>query len=268
MEYDLTFYEENGWATIRELNKHRNYKSTINKIYRNRYSKKDCIGECVNLYETLQPISVQDFRDKLEAYTEEHQDLILRHRGPTNIELFEAAQKFREECCAARPSLRQYDIMFFYNNLLHHQTTETFYGCKKEERLCEYLKLNNIEYRHSTSDEDGEFCADIFTFDDNGKENSAIQIKPISFIIGGREDIQMDRNKLLPAMTLLKNKMGIDLIFVVYNVETNKWLKNTKDNSFTFQFNELFDIIGGNVVAKECYNYKNIDNCIWDDLPN
>lgn len=267
MNYDLTFYEENGWETIKELNKHKNYKNTINKIYRKTYSKKNCIGECVNLYETLQPISVQDFRDKLETYTEEHQDIPLRHRGPTNYELFILAKRFRDECCKARPSLQQYDVMFYYNNLLHHQTTETFYGCKKEERWCEYLKLNNIKSRHATSDEDGEFCADIFTFDENGKEDSAIQIKPISFLLGKSGDIQLDRNKLLPAMSLLKSKMNINLIFVVYNVEINKWLKNIDKDSFVFQFEELFDVVNGNVVAKEQYNYRNIDNCSWEDLP-
>ena len=267
MEYDLTFYEENGWATIKELNKHKNFKDTINKVYRDTYSKKECIGECVNLCEMLKPTSVQDFRDKLESYTEEHQDLALRHRGPTNYELFETAKRFREDCCTLRPSLDQYDIMFYYNNLLHHQTTETFYGCKKEEKWCEYINANNIKWRHSTSDEDGEYCADIFTFDDNGKEDCAMQVKPVSFLLGKSGDIQLDRNKLIPAMASLKNAMGIDLIFVVYNVELNKWLKNVEKDCFVFQFNELFDIINGNVVVKEQYNYKNIDNSVWENLP-
>ena len=266
MEYDLTFYEENGWATIKELNKHKNFKDTINKVYRDTYSKKECIGECVNLCEMLKPTSVQDFRDKLESYTEEHQDLALRHRGPTNYELFETAKRFREDCCALRPSLQQYDVMFFYNNLLHHQTTETFYGSKKEETLCKYLNANNIKWRHSTSDEDGEYCADVFTYDENGVENRGIQIKPISFLWGNKGGIQLDRNKLLPAMALLKNKMNVDLVFAVYNAEINKWLKNNTSDGFLFNFNEIFDIVGNNVVVKEQYNYKNISEKNWENI--
>lgn len=266
MNYDLTFYEDNGWATIRELNKHWKYKDVINTIYRDKYSQKDCIGECVNLFEELKPISPQDFRDKLESYNEEHQDLTLRHRGPTNVELFETAKKFREDCCKARASLKQYDVMFYYNNLLHHQTTETFYGCKKEEFFSNYLKLNGLKTRHSTSDEDGTYCVDLFILNDEGKEVGAIQIKPKSFLFGNRGKLPLDRNKLLPAMETLKNDMGIELSFAVYNLEINKWLKNAKNDDFIFGFHDLFEDNNGNVIGKDCF--KSIKASSWCNLPH
>ena len=214
--------------------------SLISTIWRKDFAPSNKIGNCTNLYRILKPNDCCDFYQKYITYGSEHHSLPISKRGLTYDELISLSEKYKEEV-ESRIDL-SYDLSMYFYDAVCHIIVETWDGQQTERDFMEFL--NRLGYSCSKFDGsiDSEYGVDIKVTRNDGRV-SAIQIKPISFFISNRSDVQSDRINLCRKYEQAFNRFGFKTYYAIYvrDKRTNDitWVKN--GNGYRFRINELFE---------------------------
>ena len=153
-----------------------NKNQTIRNVYKNNFSPSNVIGQCITLCEKLKPTSCEDFEIKYHEYAQNNINLPIKERGLTKEELIATVKKFKEKCETADKSLT-YDEKIYYDTLMCHIITETYYGYKREQLLMNYINNIGLQIKKSSYKEDAKKSIDFIVTDVDGNE-FYIQIKP------------------------------------------------------------------------------------------
>lgn len=221
----------------------------MNKRFANQWQRlhyRHIIGDMMYLAYKLQPTSAQDFFNK---YTKDGERKVKdeKLRGRTVAELQQIARNYQKLC-------KDRSIKFedFYNNVILHVIVESYEGYIKECSFFNYVKAKGLDIRKAPNNLDAEYGIDFVIYKDN-KPKYAIQHKPISFIMGNRnQSLINDRISALYKIKKTKDKFNIPTAYVFYTKE-REYMTNDNGN-ILFNLNKLVDWRGFTQYRK--YNTK------------
>ena len=213
--------------------------SSISMIWRNRFAPSNKIGNCTNLYRKLKPLNCEDFYLKYIDYAEKHSDLPISKRGLSYDELISLCEKYKAD--VEEKTNVNYDLSVYFHDALCHIILETWEGQQNERDFAAFLE--KLGYSCSTFDGsvDSEYGVDIKVTRSDGRI-SGIQIKPISFFVSNRNDVQSDRINLCYKYESALHNFGFKTYYAIYVKDKAtgevKWLKN--GDGYRFRIDELF----------------------------
>lgn len=143
-----------------------------------------------------------------------------------------------------------------------HSVIETFFGTTIENRVANYIKEKG---RQVIKDEnlDRTYGIDLLVESKDKGKFVGIQIKPISFFIGKKQDLVEDRQKAFEKFNKLRaERPDIEqLFFVIYKKEGNGMVKYLDNNGNIFhEFLSLEDMMSHkwHDICNSDYQWKNI----------
>lgn len=216
----------------------------VTSVWRNNFSPSNVIGNCTNLYRKLNPENCEDFFKKYLEYAKTHKDLPINERGLTEEELVETAKSYYEKC-------NPYGFNTFLYDMICHIIVETYNGQQMESQFIKYLERLGYSCTKFDGAVDAKYGLDIKVSNEknNNQKPFAVQIKPISFFISNRMDVERDRIRACYKYEDAKNELDIITYYAIYNRnKTNgeiTWLKNNA--GFSFKINELFQYDKNNI---------------------
>ena len=175
----FTYCENNSIEAKKKFNKN----EKLRKIYWRKYSASSVIGECMKLCNMLNPIDCYDFELKYHQYAEENKNkLKAKERGLTKDELTELVLKYKKEC-ERNDNTVTFTDNEYYDCLICHIITETFYGWRRECELMEYVRSLGYKIEKPRKYEfDSKYSIDYIVYKKNSNTfDFFIQCKPISF---------------------------------------------------------------------------------------
>jgi hypothetical protein len=236
MGTEIEFDEEKCIVAKRKIGNN----ATISRIWRQYFAPSNRIGNMTTLYRKLKPSDPTDFYNKYIDYAQKNRSSSIKNRGLTYNELVKLAEKYRE--FVEEKMGITYDFETFFYDALCHIILETWDGQQNERDFKAYLKALGYECSEFKGSIDGEYGLDIKVTRNDGKI-SAIQIKPISFFVSWRDDVQLDRINFCRKYEKALNDLGIKTYYAIYvkdkKTDNVLWVKN--GNMFRFRINELFD---------------------------
>lgn len=237
-------YNENDSVTAK---KKFNKNEKLRNIYWRKYSQSSCIGECMKLCGMLNPKDCYEFEIKYHQYAEDNKDkLAVKERGLTKDELNQLVLKYKKECETNDGTLT-FSEKEYYDCLICHIITETFYGWKRECELLEHIR--NLGYKIEKPRKyefDSKYSMDYIVYKGNSNTfNFFIQCKPISFYKGFRyTDTYNDHVKLVESYYNIKRDFNNKKLYVcIYDTDDNcnvTWVAN-KNNGITHNVEEIYD---------------------------
>lgn len=219
----------------------------FNSIWK-KFSYRKWIGDCSYLYKKFKPQSYQDFYEKYIHDGTVNKNTDIRYRGRTEEEIYQIALKYRSL------SDINIDLDVYIKNIILHTIIETYNGQKIEETIEEYIKDKGYNVTRCYGDEDAEFGMDLKVFND--KQKFAIQIKPLSFFKGNKnESLINDRISAFVKEQKCYEKYHMKIYYIVYDILKDskfKLLKN--DDKILFR------------LAQLCYRNGIVDDCIENNF--
>lgn len=219
--------------------------SNIMSIWRKCFAPSNHVGNCTNLYRKLNPTSCDDFYRKYVEYAKEHSNLPISQRGLSENELMEMARRYKNRCEENGTSISATETDYL-NDALCHIIVETWDGQHTEREFVDFLENTLPQgYKCSTFEGsmDGKYGVDIKVTRSDGKV-SAIQIKPISFFVSNRADVQRDRVRLCEKYISAISDHSIKTYYAIYRRDKKtgdvEWMVNT-DGRFRFKVDDLFE---------------------------
>ena len=226
-----------------------NKNNDVATIYKEHFAPSTSIGECNKLCRMHKPKSEEDFLDKYLKYAEKHKDMDIRQRGLTKNELLNTALNFFLEITEKVPEFgTSFDECL--DCLVCHIITETYTGYLAEETAFKHLVDNGFTCEN-TSDyrQDSWYGIDFFTYVNGTKY--AVQVKPISFIIGKKQHIKNDRRELVLKYDRANYKYKVKTLYAIHESKIidgqricNFLIKDENEKKFLFTFDELFEVVG------------------------
>lgn len=201
------------------------------------FAGRKSIGDCSNLFQRLCPTDYYDFYVK---YTKDGEDTVLNrsefiYSGRTEEEIKSIAEKYRDEC-----NDYSYPLEDYIKNVYMHTIIETFDGQLKERQVNQILTNFGYTYEKPNNDEDSKYGIDFKVFKE-GKLIFVIQVKPISFFIGNKnQSLINDRKNAFKKEALVREKFNVPTYYMIYSVEENggvKWL--CENNKLLFDLHRL-----------------------------
>lgn len=234
-----------------------NKNQSIRNVYKNYFAPSNVIGQCITLCEKLKPTSCEDFENKYHEYAQNNINLPIKERGLTKEELIATVKKFKEKCEAADKSLT-YDEKIYYDTLMCHIITETYYGYKREQLLMNYINNIGLQIKKSSYKEDAKKSIDFIVTDVDGNE-FYIQIKPLSFFKGLHyTDTRKDNQKMVNNAFNILKKENKNFYVCIYEIDEEndlvKWVKN--DNKICHEINHIYNLTHNNIII----SLKNLSN--------
>ena len=225
-----------------------NKNQTIRNVYKNNFSPSNVIGQCITLCEKLKPISCEDFEIKYHEYAQNNINLPIKERGLTKEELITTVKKFKEKCETADKSLT-YDEKIYYDTLICHIITETYYGYLREQLLMNYINNIGLQIKKSSYKEDAKKSIDFIV--NNNDEEYYIQVKPLSFFKGLHyTDTYRDNQKMVDNAIYLSDKENKKFYVCIYEIDEKngvvKWVKN--DNKICHEINQIYNLTESNII--------------------
>lgn len=198
LKYTIEELRETAWMTKRH-----NY-----QWYK--LNNRNTIGDMMYLIAKFKPTSIQDLYDKYVTDGEISEETDRRHRGRTEDELYAIAEMYKEMCNDDIP------IETYLKNVIWHTIVQSYDGYAKEMKLIDFIQGLGYKAVKADSDDDCELGIDLFIY--KGDEMKyAIQLKPISFLIGNHnQSLKYDRQKAILNTDKVKNKYGVPTYFVFY----------------------------------------------------
>ena len=223
----------------------------IMSIWRKCFAPSNHVGNCTNLYRKLKPNSCEDFFRKYVEYAKENVGMPISQRGLSEEELFDLARHYKETC-EGRGTSVDASVDDYLNDALCHIIVETWDGQHTEQEFVDFLE-NTLPQGYKCSKFEGSMDAkygvDIKVTRSDGKV-SAIQIKPVSFFMSNRPDVQKDRMKLCEKYVSTISDHSIKTYYAIYNQDKEtgdvQWMVNT-DGRFRFKVDDLFGFDPSNI---------------------
>lgn len=213
----------------------RKCKETLNtNACNNAYLKvklRNIIGDLSYLYKKYKPTDYTDFYTK---YTNDTVGDDPRHRGRSNAEIRNVAEKWRAL------SHSNLDVEIFYKALIFYIICATFDGHKFELDFMDYIKSKGYTVTTSDPEIDAKFGVDLVL------DNFFIQIKPVTFFIGDyNQSLLIDRRIAIEKYYKTYSTFKKPTYFAIYRKTDNgvQWLLN-KNNKYTHKISDLLNIDG------------------------
>lgn len=217
-------------------------KKLFSKPWRDIFAKRHNSGCCVQACRELNPSSAEEFfknghlvNDKM--LIENICDLALRWKGYLG-KIVEDVPDY-----------------LFLDNVICHNFVETFKGVNREKEVIKILIDNGYEILKSTDRDDWNLGADIIA-----RKNGVlyfIQVKPVSFLFGRKQDCIDDRKKIfsqfLPEQLKANNGKKVPFIWLFYDYETYDWFFNPLTNNFQFDIEKVLDNEPWNCPIRDDY---------------
>ena len=239
----LTYNEKEGARAKKILND----SVTLSSLYREKFSHKPRVGNCSMLFSKLQPKTPEEFFYKYITYATENKDkLPIKERGLTEEELIAISTEYMTEGNKALDFDYPFDL--YLNTMIYHIITETFNGKQREMDVVNMLENMGYEGKINEGEDDSLYNMDISAYKE-GKQQFAIQVKPISFFKSKKPDVEADQKKACEAYERAKRIHGITTYYMIYKANPDKswfWLKNL-NNKKTFLIDKIFDYDPANI---------------------
>lgn len=235
---------------------------TASVVWRNNFAPSNHIGNCTNLYRTIRPASVDDFYEKYVERAIKNPELPIKSRGLSEHELIQLAKDYK----SLSESGRNVDIPYetYLNDALCHIIVETWDGQNNEREFARFLNTLGYECSNFEGSVDAKYGLDIKVVRSDGKL-SAIQIKPVSFFMSNRPDVQNDRINMCVKYENALADLGLKTYYAIYKTDRDTgetvWSKNGE--GFRYRIGELFsyqpsDIYGTFVRRPLTYNFQKL----------
>lgn len=191
----------------------------ISKKYNLEWKKiagRNFVGDCSKLFQRLQPFNYYDFYMK---YTKDGEETVSNRNemlfyGRTEEEIEELGKTYRDLCGNYTISLESY-----IKNIYTHVLIETFDGQICEQKVNQMLTNLGYTYEKPTDNEDSMYGIDFKVFDKSNKLLFVLQIKPISFFIGYRnESLIRDRKSAFVKQDLVLKRFGVPTYYMIYEI--------------------------------------------------
>lgn len=220
----------------------------IRNVYKNCFAPSNVIGRCITLCEKHKPTSCEDFEEKYHKYAQENINLPIKERGLTKDELLSTVKKFKQKCEEIDNSLN-YDEKTYYDTLICHIITETYYGYLREQLLMNYINNIGLQIKKSSYKEDAKKSIDFIV--NNNDEEYYIQVKPLSFFKGLHyTDTYRDNQKMVDNAIYLSNNENKKFYVCIYEIDEEngvvKWVKN--DNKICHEINHIYNLTESNII--------------------
>ena len=209
-------------------------------VWRDKYASRRSVGPCQDMARLLNSSSYEGFFNDYLSYANSNLSLPVSKRGCTIDELEEVAYKWMTD--SGNPY--NLDLKTFYNGVIMHVIIETMMGKIKEREAMDAFIRCGYDIEESSSDEDALMGIDFKVMKD-GVIKWLIQIKPISFILGYKPDLILDRKHVFIKQTLGFEKYpDSSYLYLFYNSKDGgKWIYNCEHGSYLFKY---ADIVGPN----------------------
>lgn len=238
---------------------HMNRFDTINLVWKGNKSVRGLCnpyktGHGSTLFDKLNPISYEDFYNKLKSYAENNRHtLSVYERGLTQDELHTIACNFKN-------NVEKYDrnIVFTLENyidyILYVNVIQTFDGHINEVMLVDYINKYWYKDAHRvTGPLDSKYGIDILYRGDT----RGIQVKSIKFFFGNKSSVVTDRKNIEPLKDEVMQKFGIDMWYAIYD-RGNKTYLISSNGTPVFSFEEFNQLLNTQVVPHPVLSYKQI----------
>ena len=211
-------------------------------------------GHGSTIFDKLNPISYEDFYQKLVIYTEQNKyTLDVYQRGLTYEELISLAQEFEENVKLLNPKI-SFTLENYMDYIMYVNIIQTFDGHINEVNLVNYINKYWYKDAHKASGElDSKYGIDILY-----KNNTrGIQVKSINFFLGNKSSTINDRKQIEPLKNKVKEKFGIDMKYAIYDRKCKQYLISS-NNTPIFSFEEFNELLNANDKKHPVFNYKKI----------
>lgn len=211
-------------------------------------------GHGSTIFDKLNPISYEDFYQKLVIYTEQNKyTLDVYQRGLTYEELISLAQEFEENVKLLNPKI-SFTLENYMDYIMYVNIIQTFDGHINEVNLVNYINKYWYKDAHKTSGElDSKYGVDILYKNDT----RGIQVKSINFFLGNKTSTVNDRKQIEPLKNIVKEKFGIDMKYAIYDRKCKQYLISS-NNTPIFSFEEFNELLNVNDKKHPVFNYKKI----------
>lgn len=233
---------------------------TASVTWRFNFAPSNRIGNCTNLYRKIRPKTVEEFFDKYIGFAEEHPSLPIRDRGLTEHEILQVARDYK--MMSENGTDKNIEVSTYLYDALCHIIVETWDGQRNEREFADFLRSLGYRCENFDGSIDAKYGLDIKVTRADGRV-SAIQIKPVSFFLSNRPDVQMDRINLCKKYEDALEQLGVKTYYAIYRTDKESgdtlWSKNGQ--GFRYRINELFsyqkgDIEGTFARMPHTYNFQ------------
>lgn len=213
-------------------------KPDINDWYEKTYRHAKSIGYVSQFFKKNKPSSFENAYDLYTLSGFLDTGLPKEERGRTKEELEELADRWKADCGVDLP------LVDFYDALVLHAVVETCFGIIMEKKAQEAYQCFGFVTTETSGDDDSGCGIDFIAEKDDN--TILVQVKPISFFLGRKEDLRKDR-----WVVWLKHERGLEKFpgatyaYMIYDND-GKWLK--KDGKFNHHYEELVNK-NGEVIA-------------------
>ena len=234
---------------FKDLSHYINLKGKWNKnlygdTWRKFFSGRTHVGACMWLCEKLNPTSFEDFYLKYINSGTNDRNLGRIYRGRTVEELESIAIRWRDVCNDYETPLSEY-----YDAIVLHTIVETYVGKHYESKAISHLTEKGYDVMHGDDYEDEYMNIDLKVYKD-GKLLTFLQVKPVSFIVSKRWHTKDDRKEVFEKHRCGKEKYpGIPYKYLLYDVKTDKWIYNKKEERNLFNYEDLVDVNGNSKIS-------------------